>query len=109
MSIITLARPLRTFYTRSLSKINITKCLTAAHKRETTRLQDFYETQLSQLRQELKTLQHAKLKWERREKQKRRHERIKRKQQDSERERRQEREPELEREQERSVEVQLMV
>ncbi|PBK97443.1 hypothetical protein ARMGADRAFT_1075929 [Armillaria gallica] len=107
MSIITLARPFK-LYTRSLSTITITQYLTAAHKRETTRLQDFYETQLSQLRQELKPLRNATLKWEQREKQKRRNERIKRKQQDSERKRRQEPEPEPEREQERSVEAQLM-
>ncbi|PBK75063.1 hypothetical protein ARMSODRAFT_951128 [Armillaria solidipes] len=108
MSIIALARlsrPLRTSHTRSFSGIAITQDLKSAHNRETTRVHHFYETQLSKLRQELKSLQRAKIKWERQDLQERRDERERRKQLERKREQKRQ-----ERVLERSgVEAQLMV
>ncbi len=97
MSIINLARlsrPLRTSHTRSFSGINIIQDLKDTHNREITRFHHSSETQLSKLRKELKSLQRAKIKWERQDLKKRRDEQKLREQ---------------ERVLERSVEAQLMV
>ncbi len=97
MSIITLARlsrPLRTSHTRSFSGINIIQDLKDTHNREITRFHHSYETRLSKLRKELKSLQRAKIKWERQDLQERRDEQKR---------------WEQERILERSVEAQLMV